>query len=305
MSHPALLAVRRVALPLLLAGCTVTPTRPIPAPLPEAEDWASVAEGQGAFLGLKTRENLAGGFDALDFQPGLRVTQVVERSPAALAGCEPGDVLLSFGGRATDDPETLEALLAETKAETKVLLEVQRGDTVFEVSVLLGERDGGGPSGAEPVRRLDPARSRAGWRTDRGGARLVASHEDAPFPAAGVPLGSLVTALDGEPVGSARSLIRALEQRAPGSRVEVAFQDPEGAERTSTVTLQDQPTQVTRFSIPILMTYDADVEGERTSFVLLDLWLLSLLRYEREGEERRWRFLRFFQFSTGVGELTE
>ncbi len=64
-------------------------------------------------------------------------------------------------------------------------------------------------------------------------------------------------------------------------------------------------SRITEFNIPIVVGYDADAEGSQASFVLLDFWVISLFRYEREGEERHYRFLRFFRFSTGVGDLSE
>jgi len=309
---PTLSAAALIAalIAILVAACTTTPLAPIPQPLPVTLAWASQADpAGGAFLGLKGRENLVGGFDDLDFQAGLRVTHVVENSPAAKAGCRVGDVLLAFDGHRTNDPGELEALVVANRPGNRIVLEVQRGDTVFEVPVELEA-----PAGAEALapqdsalatHRLDPARSRGAWRTGMGGAVLVASADRAPFPRAGIPVGSVVRAIDGEEVLSDRALIRCLEGRAPGAVVEARFLGPDGEERSARVTLQDQPTKVTRISLPVLFTYDADVEGQATSFVLLDLWFLSLFRYERSGEERRWRFLRFFEFSTGVGELSE
>jgi hypothetical protein len=120
-----------------------------------------------------------------------------------------------------------------------------------------------------------------------------------------VPVGSVVTAVDGEAVLSARALLRLLQTYDPGARVDVAFRDDAGEVRTARVTLQDQPRRLTGLSIPVLLGYHADAEGESTSFVLLDLWLVSLFRYEREGHEKRWRVLRFLRWSTGVGELAE
>ena len=52
-------------------------------------------------------------------------------------------------------------------------------------------------------------------------------------------------------------------------------------------------------------TYDATANRERQAFVLIDLYVISLFRYRREGNERHWSFLRFFNFSSGVGELEE
>ena len=61
--------------------------------------------------------------------------------------------------------------------------------------------------------------------------------------------------------------------------------------------------RTTRISIPILATYDAAPDRSREAFVAIDLYFISLFRYTREGGEKRWSFLRFFQFASGVGEL--
>ena len=291
---------------LALAACTSSPLAPIPEPLPEALSWAAGEAGGGAFLGLRTRENDSGSLDALFFRPGVRVTEVLESSPAAAAGFRVGDVVRAFAGHEVNDPAALDNLLEATAAGPEpVEVLVQRDDSVFAVPVVLRRAGVDVEGTARLVHRLDPARSRAAWRTGRGGAVLVSSDDDAPFPRAGVPVGSVVTAVDGREVLSARALLRELQVRAPGDEVDVTFSDSAGASRTAAVTLQEQPTRMTGLSIPILLGYHADAEGESTSFVLLDLWLLSLFRYEREGHEQEWRILRFLRFSRGVGELAE
>lgn len=293
-----------LALAACLCACTTSPVAPIPQPLPETLAWAAAGSaGGGAYLGLKTRENVGRSFEDLDAAAGVRVSRVVENSPAAEAGFRVADVVLAFDGHRTDDPETLDALVEATAPRTGVELTVQRGDTVFAVPVLLGAATGGNDAEVTVQHRLDPARSRAAWLTGRGGVVLVSSDEAGPFPRAGVPVGSVVEAVDGQRVVSDRELIRALTSRPPGAEVEVAFVDPSGARRTRTVELRDQETRVTRVSLPVLFGYSADVEGEETHVVLVDLWFISLFRYERQGKERHWSFLRFFRFATGVGEL--
>ena len=153
--------------------------------------------------------------------------------------------------------------------------------------------------------RVDPVRSRARWRTERNGVRLYASADDAPFPRAGVPVGAVVTALDGRSVVSAREWIRLLLAEEPGSTVGVSWLDTDGAAHENDVRLLDVPRQVTGFGIPIVTHYDRDFDADSTSFVLLDLYVISLFRYTREGQEKEWRFLRWFRTSTGVGELSE
>ena len=258
-------------------ACVTSPIEPIPEPLPETLEWATErTAGAGAFLGLKTRENDSGSLDELFFRPGVRVTQVVENSPAAEAGFRIGDVVLAFDGHDLNDPDALDTLLREASAGARASVRVQRGDAVFEVPVRLHPA-GGEPAGeARLAYRLDPSRSRASWATGHGGAVLVSSDEDAPFPRAGVPVGSVIRTVDGREILSARSLIRLLQAREPGEDVDVEVTDPDGVERVMTVALQEQPTRLTRFSFPILVHFDADPEGESTSFTLIDLWIISL-----------------------------
>ncbi len=58
---------------------------------------------------------------------GVRVRGVVEGGPAHAAGLEPGDLLLSYGEHAVDDPEALPWLVAATRPGTAVPLKLIRG----------------------------------------------------------------------------------------------------------------------------------------------------------------------------------
>ncbi len=292
---------------LALTACTSLPTEPIPDPLPETLEWARPVAGEGgSFLGLAVRENDTGSLEELAFEPGVRVTSVAENSPAAQAGFAVGDVLLRWGDIAVDDPSALDALLREAGDDVDHLLQVRRGDSVFEVPVHLTARVVDRDSEARLAWRADPARSRAGWLAGHGGVVLVTSDPDGPFLRAGIEVGSVVTALDGDAVRSERGLIRALQLRDPGQRVEVSWhaatiRDPQ----TTSVRLYDAPHKVTDASLPVLIGYKATADGTETRFYLFDLWFISLFRYRREGQERYYSILRFITFSSAVGRLDE
>lgn len=291
---------------LAAVACRSTTTQPIPDPPPEAAAWTRPAPAEdGAYLGVATRENDSGTLDSLFFEPGVRVDRVDPHSPADVAGLRVGDVVLAWNGAEVLEPESIEALERAARGGDVVRLEVQRDDTVFDVPVTLRARGGGDAGEAQVVARVDPVRSRARWRTVNGGVLLLASADDAPFPAAGVPVGSVVTALDGRPVVSARECIRLLLAHEPGGEVRTAWTDRDGAPHETDVALLDVPREVTGFGIPIVTHYDHDPQADTTSFVLIDLYVISLFRYTREGEEREWRFLRWFRTSSGVGALTE
>ncbi len=294
-----------VLVALTTSACSSAPLAPLPVPLPEVDAWPAAPQ-RGAFLGLHTEENDSRSLDALFFEPGVRVARVVENSPAEGAGLTAGDVVLEIDGHPLTDPAELEARVAERAADTTVALTVRRGDAVFDVPVRLvssGDRPRGADVGA-PLWLLDPARSRAGWNDAGGGVRLVSASPGSPVIAAGLPLGAVVTAIDGESVRSARALVRRLQARDPGADVTLTWRHA-GAETVTELALADSPRRVTEFDVPILWSYSADPDGDAARLDIIDLWLFSLFSYERVGGERTWTLLEFFEFSSGTGQLAE
>ncbi|MFT5050018.1 MAG: hypothetical protein ACI8QZ_001411 [Chlamydiales bacterium] len=294
-------------------GCRTAPVRAIPDPLPEVLEWLRPAQVDGAaYLGLKVRENGSGGLEALTFDAGVRVTSVAEGSPAALAGFVVGDVLLAWGEVPLADPESLDAMLGTADPDVVPTLHVRRSDSVFELQVPLQAPAASMDAGSEPAQlawRIDPSRSRAGWLAGPAGVALVTSDPNGPFAAAGIEPGSVVTELDGVPYRSERSLIRALQARAPGETVVVRYRPPGSRTtdeaQTARVDLFGPGSRVIDASLPILAGYSASADGVEANFYLIDLWLISLFKYRRDGSERHWSILRFLRFSTGVGELSE
>jgi S1-C subfamily serine protease len=82
-------------------------------------------------LRAKTGEELA-----------LLVSRVAPDSPAARAGLQLGDAILSVGGDRLQDPGELWALLSEDRIGDAVTLRVLRAGEVREVQVTVGARDG-------------------------------------------------------------------------------------------------------------------------------------------------------------------
>jgi membrane-associated protease RseP (regulator of RpoE activity) len=294
-------AVAIAALLVVAPGCRRAILTPVPEPLPEALPWTN-GGSDGAFLGLRTRENDSGSLEDLFFRPGVRVVGVIENSPSDHAGIRVGDVLLSGDGRRFDDPGALDAWVAAQEPGARARLEVQRDDTVFGVEVELTARVGGVPE-PEVLYRLDPTRSGAGWATDRGGVRLVSAAGDSPVVDAGIPIGSLVTALDAEAVGSDRELVRRLLAHDPGCDVTFDFVGPDGSKGREEVELIEPATYLAGFHVPIVVHYDHDPERNTTAFSFLDLWFISLLEFRRDGKEKTWTFLKCFSYSSGIGEL--
>ena len=288
---------------IVLASCQSAPDRTIPDPLPETLEWALPELDRSAFLGLEVRENDSGSLESLSFDPGVRVHAVTDRSPAAAAGIRVDDVLLSFDGTPMAAPEDLSSILSMAKGGDDVKLQLQRGDAVFDVSATLSGGAAESEAAVAEAFVLDPARTRGAWGTNDG-AVLVSRAEDGPVGR--LPIGTRVTGLDGTRIVSGRGLVRRLIALDPGTSVELTYRVPNATkDKTGDVKLQDEGRRTTRFSVPVLATYDAAPDRSTESFVLLDLYLISLFRYERVGSEKNWRFLRFFHWSSGIGELEE
>jgi len=289
---------------LFLAACTSNQIAPIPDPLPPGTAWTQAIQ-KGAFLGAEVRANDSGTLDSLSFDPGVRVTRVIENSPASSAGIQVGDLILAFNGEELFDAEALDALLMRVAPETEIQLDVLRGDTAWQVTVAAASRVGADYSPPELLYIIDRQRSQAGWRTAPEGVRLVASNPTGPFPEAGFAVGSTLMSVDGQPSSSAQALLATLQAKEAGESIAVVFLDMAGATKEADVELFEPDTKVTRVSIPILFHYDAALDSRHSDFVLLDLWLLSLFHYERSGNEREWTFLSLFSFATGQGELEQ
>ncbi|MFT7670175.1 MAG: C-terminal processing protease CtpA/Prc [Planctomycetota bacterium] len=302
----ALLSRMTVLTLLLLASCSTTPAYTIPDPLPEALDWARPqSQDAGNFLGLKTRENDGGSLDALFFEPGVRVVRVIENSPALTAGIEVGDVLLELDGSEVNDPAALEVLVQRSAAGVEVQAKVRREDTVFELPLTIRSKGSSSNSEAKVLFYRDPARSQAGWADGGRGAVLASADEESPFPEAGVMVGSLVTRLDDRDVLSGRDLIRRMQVLPAGTEIKVEFETPQGESRSASVDLLSEESIITGMQFPIVFHYTDDMVRDSTEFVLIDLYVISLFRYTRTGSETEYKFLRWIQFSSGSGELSE
>jgi serine protease Do len=75
---------------------------------------------------------------------GVLVTSVIERSPAFIAGLNPGDRIISFNGKPVESPDQLRKLVSATEVGSHILLGVihKRGNEKKDVLVKTTEHDG-------------------------------------------------------------------------------------------------------------------------------------------------------------------
>jgi S1-C subfamily serine protease len=86
----------------------------------------------GAFLGVSTSASESG--------DGAVVREVVGRSPAEKAGLQPGDVIVSVGGRAVADPRDLSAEIGRHDPDDEIEVRWRRGADTRSARVTLATR---------------------------------------------------------------------------------------------------------------------------------------------------------------------
>jgi serine protease Do len=150
---------------------------------------------------------------------GALVASVEEGGPAAAAGVQEGDVILSFDGRAVDSAGTLPATVAAVKPGRDVELEVWRDRSSRKLRVKLGESEpatavaavpageGGGRLGLR-VRPVGP-----GEPTDAGAPRgLLVEEATGPAAEAGIRPGDVVLSANGRKVSDVEQLRAAVSE---------------------------------------------------------------------------------------------
>ncbi len=262
-------------------------------------------------LGLSVEANESDSLERLEVLPGARVRSVKRGGPAALAGLEAGDVILSINGNEVGDRDGFEALAQRAKPGETMTLEVRRGTVVLVAKVTAGSL----PEGTAPVElyRADPLKSRAGYRTvilNRGAESTLAAEVVKIFPGSSLPGGGLavgdrITQLEGKPLASAQDLVRRFfEEHDFGDDVELSVLRGD-EEKILEVTLWAPRRRISALKVPILFTYESSLKPDRSRFYFIDLFIISLFGYLRDEGEREIRFLSLIRFRTGYGELVE
>lgn len=290
---------------VVLASCTlVTSPEPLPKGFFGLESATAPTPEQTAWLGIEVAFNESDSLESLDLQPGVRIMLVEGGSPAAEIGLQVGDVLLSFEGTPTDDPERLEALLRGVQNERAIALEIQRGDEVFA---------------AEPVvslRSSDQLRSlyfveRALWRValSEGGEypypRIHLLSDDSPLTEAGAREGDWIMSFQGRDPGSPAELVRRVRRELqPGEEFEITVRrEANGRVRELSGRAWMPETVLNEVGLWPLFSWDIDRGENREVFEVGDLILLSVFKMRRVGNVKRWSILSLLTWETGTAML--
>jgi serine protease Do len=118
-------------------GPTVSLAIPIDRAGSVASDLARHGSSAPGYLGVRVRAPAPGLKDLLRFEDGVVILEVLAMSPAAAAGIEAGDVILSFGGQKVREPSELARLVAQVRPGERRDLEVLRGDVRLSRAVTI------------------------------------------------------------------------------------------------------------------------------------------------------------------------
>ena len=167
---------------------------------------------------------------------GALVAQVLPDSPAAAAGLQPGDVILTYNGRDVPTSSSLPPLVGATPVgESAGLVVLRRGERV-ELTIKIQELPEDDQLAAEPgptdkpeanrlgvvVRDLTPEMRRQ-FEIEQGGV-LIESVDSGPAASAGLSAGDVILMLDNQPVGNLADFERILGAIEPGRATAVLVQ---------------------------------------------------------------------------------
>jgi serine protease Do len=160
----------------------------------------------------------------LDGPRGALVNTVEADGPAAKAGLQTGDIILSVDGKTVDSSNELPRLIGETRPGTSVALQVWRKGAPRDLKVTVGETPSDRVAAAEPRPDAKPAKLgvavrplTAEERRQRGvDSGVVVEQADGPAAKAGIRVGDVILSLNGEKIENVDQL-RALVDKAKGN----------------------------------------------------------------------------------------
>jgi serine protease Do len=99
-------------------------------------------DGDGSYLGVQTAEITRENFAKFGLREvrGVAVEKVIDGSPAAAAGIQPGDVIVRFNGEDVSSSRKLTRLLGEVDPDHTAKIVVIRGGSEREIPVIIGKR---------------------------------------------------------------------------------------------------------------------------------------------------------------------
>lgn len=175
-----------------------------------AQDLIQYGYVRRPFLGVMAQDVTAVDVEVFELPvaQGAKVVQIVEESPAALAGLQLGDIIVGLDNREVDSASDLQADLAELEPGSRVRVRFYRGGRKESVEVELGLIKTGGPP--PPEDSTAEGTLRLGFSITEGPGGGVIVTGVSPFSEAaraGVRAGQRIVSVNGEPVRSTAEFV--------------------------------------------------------------------------------------------------
>lgn len=187
--------------------------------------------------------------EALPLAGGAVIVDVVPGSPAETAGLKKGDQVLSVDGEDLTAENDLTQIVKSRKPGDVLTLKVQQpGEEAREVTVTLGENPDAAGMAFLGVTYAPRARQFFNLPTLPSGAESGAFVgnvvKDSPADRAGLKVGDVITAIDGQAITTPSEAIDALAAHKPGDSVTLTVRHANQATDTQIeVTLGEKPGQ--------------------------------------------------------------
>ncbi len=188
------------------------------------------------WLGVAVQEmtpELAKSF-GLENTQGALVSEVVEKSPAAKAGIQRGDIILSFAGKPVQNVSELPRIVAATPVGEKATIEIFRNGKRLQLPVIvarLDEPEAGAPPTIDATQTLGltvgdvTAEAQRYYRLERDRGALVTAVEPAgPADEAEIRPGDLIVEVNGQEIANAEAFRRTLAKAQSGTMVRLLIQ---------------------------------------------------------------------------------
>jgi S1-C subfamily serine protease len=215
------------------------------------------------YLGVKMQElddDLREGLD-IKVKSGVLINEVIEGSPAEVAGIEDGDVIIEFNGEKVDSPSALQDLVASLESGETVEIKIFRDNRVKTYEVTIGdwpEDNTWSVIAPEHMMWFDKGKNFLFSSFGRGqlGVNVAELNDDlAPYFDAkkgegvlvtnvvdestamemGIKAGDVIVKVADEEIGSREELVDAVHEIEPGEAFEVTV-----IRQKSTVTLEGE-----------------------------------------------------------------
>ena len=261
----------------------------------------------GAFSGVYVEDARDTLSSLLDEPEGVRVARVVENSPGRAAGLSGGDLLLEVdagsGPIVLRWPSEWRDIELENAAGTSLSVIYERGGAERSAEVVLEERHGVPPRSAIlryreeqkvgiVLRTATEVEARAAGLAPGAGAVVIGLSRRSPWRKAGVELGDLLVAIDGQPLAHPQMLLDTIAAAENDQRMELEVWRESGpAKLRPRTTRRNRDLQ--RFYIPLLVSYESDSDGSDFSMIL------GMIRYRQTSAAWRLRLLWLLSFGGG------